>query len=230
METQTIPEPFSHDKKVFLSGKQLAQMLNVSPPTLSEAVKNGHNCGGYPVAEWAIETGTGRVKGYDVPEFLVSKGPKKDQQRPNPETNEPNKANISPNRSKEAQGFVQSVIHNHYSLLPEGEDYTKPIGILSFSSIIKKAIDSDTPMSKGIIFSIIMMLGAITGRAISDSTWGAIIGGAAGIGTASAGYCYFNNQFPQQTQTTTDYKLPVAKPNNSGFIQDLNSLNTNHYG
>jgi hypothetical protein len=72
MDTQTTTNTLSTDNRIFLNGKQLAEVLNVSHPSLTEAVKNEYNCGGYPVSEWAIVSGTGRIKGYDVPEQLVS--------------------------------------------------------------------------------------------------------------------------------------------------------------
>ena len=51
----------------FLSGKQLAAALNVPESTLSEAATSGNTVRGYPVADWADRSESGRVQGYRVP-------------------------------------------------------------------------------------------------------------------------------------------------------------------
>lgn len=50
-----------------ISGKDLADVLDVAPSTLSEAAKNGHYCAGHNVSEWAVRSPSGRLTGYDVP-------------------------------------------------------------------------------------------------------------------------------------------------------------------
>lgn len=181
----------STDNRIFLNGKQLAQVLNVSPPTLSEAVKNGYNCVGYPVGEWAILTDSGRIKGFDVPEFLVSGERNHLDDRPNPTEMVPNKANISPNKGKNPINQPEQAIYN-YSLLPEGEDYVRPIGVVALSSVLKKVLDKDTPQSRAVIGALLAMLGAITGHAISNNAAGASIGAGTGLGIALLIYRYFN--------------------------------------
>ena len=68
-----------------ISGKELAEILDVSASTLSEAVKKGYHCGGYPVIEWAEFNRFDRVEGYEVPEFLLKGQKPKKQTRDNPE-------------------------------------------------------------------------------------------------------------------------------------------------
>lgn len=54
-----------------ISGKKLAELLDVTPSALTRAVQNRHMCGGYDVARWAVKNGGGRVEGYDVPESVL---------------------------------------------------------------------------------------------------------------------------------------------------------------
>lgn len=54
-----------------VTGKDLAELLDVPRSTLSEATKEGRECGGYDVSEWAERYDSGRVKGYDLPEELL---------------------------------------------------------------------------------------------------------------------------------------------------------------
>lgn len=72
-----VNEPYisyTDKETTFINGKELAELLNVSPPALSQAVRQGRNCGGYPICEWAVKTDSGRIKGYRVPAFLLSEG------------------------------------------------------------------------------------------------------------------------------------------------------------
>jgi len=56
-----------------LCQSDLAEVLDVSQPTLSEATSEGHKCRNYPVRAWAVFDGSGRVTGYDVPESVVER-------------------------------------------------------------------------------------------------------------------------------------------------------------
>lgn len=215
----------SVDNRIFLNGKQLSQVLNVSPPTLSEAVKSGYNCGGYPVNEWAIISDSGRIKGFDVPEFLVSGERNQIDNRPNPTEVVPNKSNISPNEGNKPVNKPEHAIYN-YSLLPEGEDYVRPIGMVALSSVLEKALDKDTPQSRAVIGALIAMLGAITGHAISNNATGAGLGAGTGLGIAFLVYKYFNTYnhfnyqpvFPQEMLNQKIINTPTNKVNQSGFL------------
>jgi len=55
-----------------ISGKELAEMLAVSGAALSKATRNGHQCAGHPVAEWAERSESGRVLGFHVPPCVVA--------------------------------------------------------------------------------------------------------------------------------------------------------------
>jgi len=58
---------------VRLSQADLADLLDVSRATVSEATSEGHKCRGYPVRAWAKFDGSGRVSGYDVPSHVVER-------------------------------------------------------------------------------------------------------------------------------------------------------------
>lgn len=71
--------------------------MDVSPSTLSEAVKKGYHCGGYPVVEWAEFNRFDRVAGYDVPEFLLKTENTNETFRENPEEEKPKNAEKAEN-------------------------------------------------------------------------------------------------------------------------------------
>jgi len=225
METQSTNDTPVTDNFIFLNGKQLAEVLDVAAPSLSEAVKKRYNCGGYPVYEWAVETDTGRIKGYEVPDFLVSGEDQLSEKRQNPIDETPNKLTIHPNKGKNRPN-KQGQIINNYSLLPEGEDYVRPAGMVTLPLVLKKALDQDTPQSRAVIGAIIAMLGAITGHAVSNNATGAGIGAMAGFGIALYMYKYSKpwdnlSSQPGLTQSTNGYNLPKNYSNlstHSGFL------------
>lgn len=180
----------------FLNGKQLAEFLGVAPPTLSEAVKYGYNCSGHPVEEWVQRSESGRVKGYYVPKAILKEEHPESKMRENPETepleevpeNQANETDVIPN----SEPAKQTVTHNNYSLLPEGEDYVKPVGMAALSSTLTKAVEEDTPQSRAVIVSTLTILGAITGNAITADVRGAALGGGAGLAIALFSYLSFD--------------------------------------
>ena len=186
----------STGNRIFLNGKQLAEVLGVAAPSLTEAVKNGYNCAGYPVSEWAIESDTGRIKGYDVPEFIVSEE-RKEEIRPNPVHTAPNSVKISPNKGDSIVKEATDIINN-YSLLPEGEDYVRPIGMITLPSVLKKALEQDTPQSRAVIAGGLAALGALVGHAVSDKASGAAVGAGTGMDIALLVYNYSNPSIKQQ--------------------------------
>lgn len=216
----------STENRIFLNGKQLAEVLGVAAPSLTEAVKNGYNCAGYPVGEWAIESDTGRIKGYDVPVFVVS-GDNKSETRTNPTVTSPNSSTISPNKGDSIVKEANEIINN-YSLLPEGEDYVRPIGMITLPSVLKKALDQDTPQSRAVIAGGLAALGALIGHAVTDKASGAGAGVGAGMGLAIAllVYKYANPSMNPQLQgfDINQFFKPKAValhgniPNQSGYL------------
>lgn len=225
METQSTNNTSLTNNFIFLNGKQLAEVLDVAAPSLSEAVKKRYNCAGYPVYEWAVETDTGRIKGYEVPEFLVSGEDQLQEKRQNPIDETPNKLTISPNKDKNRSNKPEQIINN-YSLLPEGEDYVRPAGMVTLPLVLKKALDQDTPQSRAVIGAIIAMLGAITGHAVSNNSTGAGVGAMAGFGIALYMYKYskpftdFSHQsaVAQSTKNHILLKGYAESSNQSGFL------------
>ncbi|MDR8394070.1 hypothetical protein NC796_23150 [Aliifodinibius sp. S!AR15-10] len=191
-----------------LNGKQLAEILDVAPPTLSEAVKYGYNCGGYPVEEWVLRSNSGRVKGYYVPKFLVDGEHQieKNRENPQPVSSDESELQETDDSSEETpEDPIPQVTNNTYSLLPEGEDYIKPVGMAALSSTLTSVVEEDTPQSRAIIITLLGILGAFAGHAVTDDTKGAGIGAGAGLVIALLGYASFN-----QTETSNNnLKLPI---------------------
>lgn len=224
MSTDTINTP-STDDRIFLNGKQLAEVLDVSAPSLTEAVKKGYNCAGYPVGEWAVETDSGRVKGYDVPAFLISND-NVIETRPNPIKEAPNSPLINPNKGKKISEEASHITNNNYSLLPDGEDYVRPVGMIALPAVLKKALEEDTPQSRVVIAGLITMLGAITGHAVTDNSTGAGIGAGAALGITILMYKYLNpnenhsNQIRNGTNSLIEnqFKTPIFNTKQSVFM------------
>lgn len=210
------------ENRIFLNGKQLAQVLGVAPPSLTEAVKNGYNCGGYPVGDWAIVSASGRIKGYDVPGFLVSA--EKVESRSNPQEKAPNQPNISPNKGGNFDRKTSRVVNNHYSLLPEGEDSVRPIGMVTLPSVLKKALEQDTPQSRAVVAGGLAALGALVGHAVTDNAAGAGVGAGTGLAVALLVYNYFNpsmdgqpHELINQIIKQMEEPLNITQPNLSHF-------------
>lgn len=220
------PDIPTKNKKTLLSGKELAKILDVSAPTLSEAAKKGYNCAGYPVSEWAEISESGRVQGYDVPGFLLLEHQHNQNERSNPEPEEPNKANLAPNKGENAEKPQTSVVTNNYSLLPKGENVVNPVGMVSLPLVLTKALEHDTPQSRAVIGGTLALLGAIAAHSITESGIAAGVGAGAGLGIAIYFYQYFNNSGRNQKfiisdwQTTPDkFEKPIIKPQmNSGYV------------
>ncbi|WP_428235740.1 hypothetical protein [Gracilimonas sp.] len=215
----------STETRIFLKGKQLAEVLGVTSPTLSEAVKKGYNCMGYPVGDWAIETNSGRVKGFEVPQHILSKKPDTTK-RENPTESHPNLANFGLKKAKKTQKDRPNIVNHNYSLLPEGEDYVRPVSMVTLPLILQKALESDTPQSRAIIAGGLAAMGALVGHAVTDNASGAGLGAGAGLAIALLTYKYFNptmnpqfqgfnfNQFAKQKSVA----VQASMPNQSGFL------------
>lgn len=102
-----------------LTGKQLSQLLDVAPASLSGAAKKDHLCKGKPVANWAVRNERGKLLEYELPEdkyrelsepenkpnsaYRPSKQPNKAK------TIEPNKANLAEPESLPVRKNVSSI-------------------------------------------------------------------------------------------------------------------------
>jgi|AntAceMinimDraft_12_1070368.scaffolds.fasta_scaffold30998_3 hypothetical protein len=80
-----------------ISGKELAKLLKVAAPSLSEAAKKGHYCAGHNVKEWVIKSPSGRAIGYKPPES-ITKVVNESSNTSLTVLNSPNKALSKPNK------------------------------------------------------------------------------------------------------------------------------------
>jgi hypothetical protein len=76
-----------------LNGKELADLLDVSPASLSGAAKKDHLCKGEPVAEWAVRNERGKLLSYEVPGDVYSTLIESTKNEPNKVPNQPNTSN-----------------------------------------------------------------------------------------------------------------------------------------
>ena len=98
-----IQDEFNNDHS--LQGKQLAELLDVAPVSLSGAASKDHLCKGQPVAKWAERNERGKLVSYRVPENAYRKLSKSPEEPENYLTNKaPNlghKAKNAPNQANE---------------------------------------------------------------------------------------------------------------------------------
>jgi len=221
-----FPDTYKKPTKSLTTGKELAQILGVSALTLSEAAKKGYHCAGYPVIEWAEFSNSGRIEGYDVPEFLLAKKEEPTENRPNPEPNTLNKVDKGADKADNVEKSQESVVTNNYSLIPAGENFTNPVGMASLSMVLKHALGNDTPQSRAVIGGALALLGAITAHGITDSGVAAGLGAGAGLGIAL--YFFKNSKYNGVTRKNIDsqafenpqylIKPIVSSPVHSGYL------------
>lgn len=221
MKTIDQPSDDFNYNSVFQSGKRLAELLDVSPAAITSAVKKGHNCCGYPVAEWAEFSDSGRTEGYHVPNHLIEENEKpqtnKEQtQRANPEktvneelNSELVKLNLTNNKVTKGEEPDENVNNQenrqpewqpNYSILPENQDYARPATTVALSSTVNTALKQDTPQSRAVIAASVAGLGALTGQMVSDSAKGAAVGATIGMGVTLLAYWLTERNQPQQIQ------------------------------
>jgi hypothetical protein len=71
MKTMNNFNEFNNDHS--LQGKQLAELLDVAPASLSGASSKDHLCKGHPVAQWAQRNERGKLISYQIPESDYNK-------------------------------------------------------------------------------------------------------------------------------------------------------------
>ena len=103
-----------------VSGKQLAELLGVAAPTLSQAVTKHYRCRGYDVGAWAVLSPSGRVQGYDLP---LSVAEALGTDRPN--------ADPVPSLPSPAASGTLLMPQQLSTLLPPGQDYIRPAATLA---------------------------------------------------------------------------------------------------
>lgn len=179
-----------------VSQGDLADYLGVARATLSQATSKGHRCKGYPVRAWAVYDGSGRVAGYDVPTHVMKQasesieGAEAPRQNPMPDLFGGNFANSGPVHLP-GLGIDVPTTASHIdasqrtSLLPEGEDYFRPVSSGGAAYVMGTAIEHDTGTARGALLVAGTAIGSLTGWQVSDrSTIGALVG--AGIGYFAA--------------------------------------------
>jgi hypothetical protein len=199
-----IPDNNTKSSNSLISGKKLAEILGVSASTLSEAVKKGYHCGGYPVIEWAEFNRFDRVEGYDVPEFLFKGQESEEPTRDNPDEEKPENLKKADNHFSPQE----RIVNNNYSLLPAGENYANPVGLASLSMVLKHSLGNDTPQSRAIVGGALAILGAITAHSVTDSGIAAGFGAGAGLGIALYFYKNSKNVKPESFITPSLPKQP----------------------
>ena len=175
-----------------VSQGDLAEYLGVARATLSQATSNGHKCKGYPVRAWAVYDGAARVAGYDVPTHVMKQASESiEEPRENPERHKRGKGiGLTPlelvnEENMPSVGGKYVDASQRTSLLPEGEDYFRPVSSGGAAYVIGTAIEHDTGTARGALLVAGTAIGSLTGWQVSDrSPIGALVG--AGIGYFAA--------------------------------------------
>ena len=186
-----------------ISQTELADYLDVSQASVSQATSNGHKCRGYPVRAWAVFDGAGRVSGYDVPERVMRRAsPASVEDEP-----ETLPATTSEGSQKSAgvfsmERFVRQNSGSSYipglglrfddmqpgpvvdasqrtSLLPENEDYFPTVSSGGAAYVMHTAIENDNGTARGAMMVSGAAIGGLTGYYVTD---GDPVGAAIGVG------------------------------------------------
>jgi len=174
---------------VRLSQADLSDYLDVAQATLSQATSNGHKCRGYPVRAWAVYDGAGRVAGYDVPSRVVKSSDGLQAETDGLAFQLPE---LSPSgRENPSDGSVDA--STSVSLLPQGQDYFRPVSSGGGAHVLARAVAHDNGTARGALMIAGVVIGGLAGWEIGDGhplggLLGALIGGGAGwVGLGSTG-------------------------------------------
>lgn len=172
------------EESIYLSGKALAELLNVSPPAVSQAVKNDTQLKGYYVKNWAAINSRDRAVGYYVPINIYQKlqgriATGSGQSRSNPSSLEVSNNGEFGELLELAGG--NTTVHSPTSLLPEGEDYSMPVGLAGASYVFRDLLDTDKPQGKAFTMALITGGLAAVGKLLFESNTAGAAGGVAGF-------------------------------------------------
>ena len=210
------------EESIYLSGKALAELLNVSPPAVSQAVKNDTQLKGYYVKNWAAINSRDRVVGYYVPTNIYQKlqgriATGSGQNRSNPDSQ--NLFDLDGMNEFAELAGANTNVHSPTSLLPEGEDYHKSVGLASAGFVMRNLLDTEKPQGKA--FTVAALSGglAVGGKFVFESNSAGVAGGVIGL---LIGLLYLENPFTerlrerneslQDAQRTKRVFVPVEKP------------------
>lgn len=172
--------------ETILTGTELAELLGVAGPSLSEAAREGYNCAGYPVHEWAVEYKSGRIKGYDVPGAILVKHNWKSKRKDRDNPEETDLSNDTKPVHEKGKSDKQKSVTNNYSLLPAEQSYVGTTGMATIPFVLKEALANDTPLSRAVIGGGLSLLFGITAYSMTDNAGGGLVGAATGLGIAYA--------------------------------------------
>ena len=178
-----------------LSQADLATFLDVSRAAVSQATKNQHKCGGYPISAWAVYDGAGRVTGYDVPDHIV-----KDRKREEP-SSDASSAPLVASPTSQAQPTeaasalldeeqIREILHTELQRQnpterdsrsenrsnERREDYMRPASVGGLSYVMAKAIDGDSGTARAAVISAGTLFGGLVGHEVSKHWAGALAG------------------------------------------------------
>lgn len=110
-----------------ISSIEVAELLNVSKAAISQAVRTGHKCKGYEVAQYAVKDEGGRVKGFE-PELIefITNVRKNPLQEPLKTTSSAQKNGVDESTNSKK---VFSEIKNRFAEARKG-DFTPPKGVV----------------------------------------------------------------------------------------------------
>ena len=224
------------ENSIRLSGKALAEMLNVSPPAVSQAVRDDTQVNGYYPKNWAATNSRNRVVEYHVPITIYEKlkdriatgsGTNSDRNNPEFDVNEFFPGNLAGNETN---------VHSPTSLLPEGQDYSKSVGLASAGYVLRNLLDTDKPQGKAFTVAGLAAGLAIGGKVAFESNSAGVAGGVIGLligllylESPFANRMWERNERLQEQQRTKRVFVPVqqSKPEINESEPNIRSTNSN---
>ena len=210
------------EDSVSLTGKALAELLGIVPSTLTEAVQNKTRAKSYMVHNWAARNSNGRVLEYHVPMNIYKELKGRSPGGFDRNRNSPSSLEVSNNGEfgelLDLAGGNTNV-HSPTSLLPEGEDYSKSVGLASAGYVMRNLLDTEKPQGKAFTVAVLSGGLAVGGKFVFESNSAGVAGGVIGL---LIGLLYLENPFTerlrdrneslQDAQKTERVFVPVEKP------------------
>ena len=226
------------ESSLSLTGKALAELLDIVPSTLTEAVQNKTRAKGYLVHNWAARNSNGRVLEYHVPLNIVKelKGRSPGGFESNSDRNNPGQIDMSEFLPEGGLAGNETNVHSPTSLLPEGQDYHKSVGLASAGYVMRNLLDTEKPQGKALTVAALVAGMAVGGRVAFESNSAGVAGGVIGL---LIGLLYLESPFTerlrernerlQDQQRTKRVFVPVQqdKPDTSESEPNIRSTNSN---
>ena len=195
IESESLGYLHNTEDSILLSGKALADLLGIAPPSLTEAVQKKNRSKGYLVHNWAATNENGRIMEYHVPLNIYKELKGRSPGGFSPGRDNPDSSGMDVASDIEQLAGDSAGVHSPTSLLPEGQDYHRSVGLASGAYVLRNLLDTEKPQGKA--FSVALLSGglALGGKIVFENNSAGVAGGVIGL---LIGLLYLENPFTQR--------------------------------